>query len=132
MTAIDRDLLKALRADMDAALAIVGAKHGVTINTGNASFSESSATFKVLIVGQAPEEGTTAKDLKAAQDLKALAPLFGADAKWAGKSFKSPTGQTFTVIGLLPSRPKRCILARSQAGRDFIFQPSTVRDCMGA
>lgn len=47
MTTITRDILKAIRGDIDAALAAVGEKHGVILKAGNASFSEANFTFKL-------------------------------------------------------------------------------------
>ena len=48
-TTINRDVLTALRIDLDAAIAAVAAKHGVSMKTGSARFSSAAATMKVEI-----------------------------------------------------------------------------------
>lgn len=47
ITKFDKPTLRALRADIDAALASVGAKHGIDLKAGNASFDATIATFKL-------------------------------------------------------------------------------------
>lgn len=47
ITKFDKPVLKALRADIDAALAAVGARHGIALKAGNASFTGDNATFKL-------------------------------------------------------------------------------------
>jgi len=47
ITEFDKPVLRALRADINAALAAVGAKHGISVTAGNASFRDDSATFKL-------------------------------------------------------------------------------------
>jgi hypothetical protein len=46
---INRNVLTAIRADLDAAIAAVAAKHGVSMKTGSARFSSAAATMKVEI-----------------------------------------------------------------------------------
>ncbi len=47
ITEFDKPTLRDLRADIDAALIAVGAKHGIRLSTGNARFTADSATFKL-------------------------------------------------------------------------------------
>ena len=47
ITKFDRPALRALRTDIDAALAAVGAKHGISVTAGHASFRDTNATFKL-------------------------------------------------------------------------------------
>lgn len=125
MTQITRDLISTLREDIDAALIAVAKKHNVAISAGKAKFNDREVTFQLLIVGETSADGASARDIKALADLNALGKLYGADPAWAGKSFRSGS-QSFTVIGLLPSRTKRSILARRADGKDFIFEPEQV------
>lgn len=107
MTTISRDLLRALRADIDAALASVGAKHGVPLSTGNASFTTDSATIK-LMVATTPEGGACglkASHLKAAADMVKFHKLYGAEPAWMGRQF-AQRSSTFTVVGLPPVAPR--------------------------
>lgn len=47
ITEFNKPALRALRADIDAALAAVGAKHGIGLSAGSASFTGDNATFKL-------------------------------------------------------------------------------------
>ncbi len=47
ITEFNKPTLKALRADIDAALTAVGAKHGISLTAGNARFTGDNATFKL-------------------------------------------------------------------------------------
>lgn len=46
---ITRSLLRDIRAELDAALAAIGKKHGLSITSGSCSFSDTAATFKVFV-----------------------------------------------------------------------------------
>ena len=74
MNSITKDLLRDLRVDIDAALVAVGAKHGVKLLAGNASFLASNATFK-LNVSLLDETGEAVS--KEAADLKRYREMLG-------------------------------------------------------
>lgn len=121
---ITRELLRTLRADIDAALAAVGKKHGVVLNAGNASFTPTSASFKLhAVLADAPKVDP---DVEAADDWRALARRFQLEPDWLGKSFVSG-GRPFTIVGLLPNRPKRPVLARGSNGKGYVFDPDSIR-----
>lgn len=68
VTKFDKPTLRALRADIDAALAAVGAKHGISISAGNARFDANIATFKLncaLLNSDGKAETREMLDLKA-------------------------------------------------------------------
>jgi hypothetical protein len=72
MTTIDRDFIKAVRLEINAALEAIAQKHGVTIEAGNASFARdgSSGTFKLEIVSkETAPEGESVSDIKFAAAL---------------------------------------------------------------
>jgi hypothetical protein len=136
MTNIDRALLKALRADIDAALMAVGQKHGVAIEATTASFTTNSATFKLLVVSAdtSATQSTTpsgptpsARDLKAAVDMALAGEVYGCEADWAGKTFKRNT-MVYTIVGLLPGRTKNCVLVRTSNGANYVMTPASVRE----
>jgi hypothetical protein len=49
ITTFDNNNLKGLRVEMDLALRAISNKYGITIKTGNASFSGNECTFKVKL-----------------------------------------------------------------------------------
>lgn len=68
ITKFDKPTLRALRTDIDAALAAVGAKHGISLKAGNARFTGDTATFKlecVLLNSDGVAETREMLDLKA-------------------------------------------------------------------
>src|SRR3982751_3226095 len=118
-TAITKELLKALRADIDTALKAVGEKHGVLLRAGNCSFTEVSATFKL----EATAGATSAADaatLKAAADWKKNAVYFDLNPLWLGKSF-TVGGKTYEILGLMPKRQKFPVLVKDEAGTQRLY-----------
>lgn len=123
MTTIDKALLLKLRAEMNAALEKVAKDNGVLIKTGNASYTASTATFKVEIVSLSEEEAEVADELsssdvtviKAAADWKRSAMLFGLKPEWLGTKAKTIHGE-FEVVGLMPRRRKYPVLVKSVSG----------------
>jgi hypothetical protein len=106
---VSRDLLKAIRADLDAAIAAVGQKHGVTLKTGNASFTETSFTFKLngTIVGAPTVE---------ASSMAMLGSLLGLDPSWVNKPVMF-AGKPFVCRGLKSGG--RSVLIERQDGKMF-------------
>jgi len=128
----DRNNLRALRADLDAALSKIASAHGIVLSVGSATFNPASATFKLhaaLLAPGAAEGEKSAMDVKAWDDYQHLATLYGCRPEWLGKSFRSPTsGEEFTVTGLKRSSPKYPILVvRNSDEKRFKFRSEQVR-----
>lgn len=128
---ITKDLLRALREDINAALTTVGKKHGVNLAAANASFTSDSATFKLQVawVGkgkggkvQSTEERTIAQ---AEKDWEQQAKLWGFNPKMLGKTIKS-NGKTYTIKGLMPRRRAYPILAQGTDGKLTLFKTSVL------
>lgn len=126
---ITKDLLKALRADCNAALAEVAKKHGVILQVGNASFSGETATFKLEV---AKTDGATQGEsiivIKARDDWATYAPIFGMEAEWLGQSFRR-SGSTYKILGVMPKRSKYPILV-SKDGKEILMQDIDVKQGM--
>ena len=125
-TLADRPLLKALRTEMDAALASVAKKYGISIRTGNGSYSQLAASFKVelAVIGKG-QEGEDPAVIRGAAAWHRSAPLYSMDglqADWLGKSFESG-GVTFTIVGLDPRKRTRPVLMRKSdaPGKLYLF-----------
>ena len=73
ITAFDKTNLPMLRSEINAALASIGAKYGISLQAGNASFKSDVATFKLMV---AVGNKTTAdvRDDKMAEALKLYWP----------------------------------------------------------
>ncbi len=96
MAEITRELLRVLRADINAALESVGAKHGVVIAAEGASFTATEAKFKLMVSGTAAP-GETPRAARLANTLgvyKAMYPAIDFDAK-----YRNSRGETLTIEG---------------------------------
>ena len=91
----DRKNLKALRQDMNAALAAIEAQYGIKIHVGNASFSDNEVTFKTKCntIGEGGKAQT-----KEANQWKLYAELNGVGQFSVGDRV-TIQGQVFTIEG---------------------------------
>lgn len=60
ISTFDKANLKALRPEIDAALAVVAARHGITLTLGNIGFDPGGASFTAKLMGQAASFGEVA------------------------------------------------------------------------
>lgn len=116
--------MKILRAEIDAALAQVAAKHDVQIKLGTGRFSAANASFKMEVATKTEEGMTLSSEVTA---FKAQARIFGLDPEDFGKTFHSG-GKTYTISGLVPRRPKFPVLANClEDGKRYKFPAENVR-----
>jgi len=113
---ITRETMKVLRAEINAALEEVAKRNNVSLAVGAGSFESSAASFKLNIT--AHTESGEKVDL-AAQNLRIYGHLYGVQPSMEGKTFEY-RNQTFTLVGIEPSRPKRPIVATC-GGKRYVF-----------
>lgn len=117
--AIDKNLLKALREDINAALKAVGEKHGVVINAGNAKYDANSATFK-LDIKNVSESGEVFDEAR--QTLEVYGNMYGLSGVEKDKRFGhiiNVSGQgTFKIVGLHTNRRKYPFVV-SKGGKQY-------------
>lgn len=105
--------LKAIRADIDKALADVASKHGITIATGKATYDPSALNFTFKVEGQFPggisKEGRMYEMLK--QYTEGLPEL--------GAVLRHPRGEILTVIGANTTGTK--VLAKHSDGKTYLY-----------
>jgi hypothetical protein len=108
---IDRALLKALRIDINAALAAVGEKHGVVLSAGNASFERDGSTGNYkLEVATITDSGVVMT--KEASDFKFNALKFHMKSTDLGEEFVATDGQKFVLMGAKPRSKTATLLAK--------------------
>ena len=123
--AISKDLLKALRVDIDAALAEVGKKHGVSLTQGNTRYSVSTFTTKIEgIVLNSSSTGTTSTEQA---KYTSEAPICGIDPASYGKSFID-RGTKFKIVGINRKAKKYPIIAQNDNGTRYKFGPEVVAE----
>lgn len=119
MTTLDRDLLKALRVDIDAALAAVAQKHGVkTLRTGNATFDPGAGSFTFKLEGVV--EGGQGKDASRLE----MERRFDSGLPAVGQAF-TYGGTVYTAAGINTKATK--ILARRADGKVFLIPRDAVK-----
>lgn len=108
ITSFTRPNVKALRVDLDSALAKVAKEYGIEISTGNISFSGSNASIKVkaAVIGDGGMVMT-----KEATDFSLYAKMNGLDAK-LGDTF-TYCGKTYTITGWKSRARKNPVLAEN-------------------
>lgn len=119
MQTINRDNIRQLRDEMNAALNLVLKKHGVTAVVGNASFTPGDVTFKVKVsVGSA--------DDAAKREWDRYCVMFGLTPDLFGKKFVS-RGTEFTITGIAKKGRDYPVLATNDNGTVYKFNIETAR-----
>jgi len=108
LTKFERIALNAIRKDLDAALAPVAAKYGITLATGKCTFSDNTFSMKV--------EGAIAGKSKEGETYVRNAAFIGLDPTWLGKRVLY-SKREFTVRGLSPTGAK--VLIDDATGKGF-------------
>ena len=115
VTSFDRPTVKALRVDLDSALAKVAKEYGIEISTGNISFSGDNCSIKVK-ASVINSDGTVMT--KEATDFARYAKLHGLDAK-VGDTFMN-AGTVYTITGWKSRSSKYPVTAiSSQDGKTY-------------
>jgi hypothetical protein len=121
-TSFDKTNLNSLRSDIDAALAEVAQKYGISIKAGNATYTGETATFK-LNLGVIDGDGVAADPMIAA--FKNNAKYCGLEASDLGRSFVL-NGRSYTIHGLNLKARNRPIIARGSDGKLYSFEDTAV------
>lgn len=110
--AIDRTLLRAVRADLDEALKTIGGKYNLLMKIGSGRFTESSATLKLEIAdAEASPDATSPGEAKARAAWPRYSAVLGLSPDWLDKQFVYG-GEWYTVLGIANSRPKYPVMTR--------------------
>lgn len=130
--AIDRDYLRALRTELDSALAEIGKRHGMSIRCGNARFDPSS--FSMHIEGKLTDKVSLKADAdEAKRTFTACAPMLGLKPAWFGKTFnESYSNHGGTIIGCKPNAPKFSVIVRDYKGKVKLWPAERVAAAMQA
>jgi len=109
-----RQSLRALRVDLDAAMAKVAAKHGISLTAGNISFTSETATIKVAAGVISASGVVVTKEAKAFNQYKRLAGLGNFNV---GDSVNIQ-GKQYTITGYKP-RSKSSVCIENAKGQGY-------------
>jgi hypothetical protein len=128
--AFDKQNLKALRADIDAAFAAIRQKHGVSISIGNISYSPEKATSRVTIVAvgdpNLANDPRAAAAVKMQSDFKLYAMSYGLKPEQYGAVVKHGR-DSYKLVGFSPRSTRFPILAsRLSDGKVFKLPESAI------
>lgn len=104
MAQMDRILVTQIRKDLDAALAMIGKKHGLTMRTGNALFSESQGTLRMKIEAALNDVSTGAPGSIELVNFKKYAGTYGVPQDALDLPLRIG-GKTMMLVGM--NRPRR-------------------------
>lgn len=115
--------LKLLREEIDAALAAITKKHGVSMSIGKISFSAQQCSTTLSMVA-ACNTGEAQNPEKVNWDK--YAELFGLSKDDFGKTFQDG-GKTYKVDGVAPRSTRFPIIVEREDGQRFKFPESRVK-----
>mgnify|MGYP000636562278 FL=1 len=109
----DRQSLRALRVDLDSAMAAIATKYGIQLNAGNISFTSDTATIKVAagIIKNGTVMTAEAKSFDQYKRLVGLGHLSVGDSI-------TLQGKQYTITGYKP-RSSKAPVCVSRDGRGF-------------
>jgi hypothetical protein len=110
----DRQSLRALRADLDSAMATIANKYGIQLNAGNISFTSDTATIKVA-AGIIKNGTAVTAEAKSFEQYK---NLVGLGAFKVGDSINIQ-GKQYTITGYKPRSSKAPVCVRNAQGSGF-------------
>ncbi len=108
----DRQSLRALRVDLDSAMAAIASKYGIQLTAGNISFTSETATIKVA-AGIIKNGTVVTPEAKAFDQYKRLVGLGSLNV---GDSI-TIQGKEYTISGYKPRSKNAVVVARG--GRSY-------------
>ena len=121
---MDRDKVRNLRVALNRVLKEFGAQENLNVVLGNASYTDSSADFK-LHVNEIAADGQVLT--REAETFKRTAHYYGLQPEDLGRTFRSHSGKTFKITGLNRRAHKYPIQAvEVGTGKRFKFPPRAI------
>ena len=108
----DRQTLRALRVDLDAAMASIASKYGIQLNAGNISYTAETATIKVQAGVISKSGQVVTKDAQAFNQYKRLVGLGNLNI---GDAINIQ-GKEYTISGYKPRSKNAVIVQRDGRG----------------
>ena len=123
----DRQTLRVLRADLEAAIKAVAAKHNVMLDLGGMSFDAGSVScrLKGLILSQMKHSAPIGTKIPGLVNTQGSTGFHGTGIK-EGTAFLF-RGTKFTITAIKPSRPKFPFVAQNDRGTKYKWSLTQVQ-----
>lgn len=121
VTTFNRQNIRQINAEMEAALKAIANKYGVEVNLGSTRFTGANFTTKIQIATVA-EGGITMS--KEATDFNRYKTILGINME-LGNEFER-NGNTYTIVGLKPRSRQYPVLAKCSDGKTYKLPVSLV------
>ena len=119
----DRKRIKELRTKIEVALKDFAESENISIELGNASFSEDNVTFK-MSCSTVNTDGSV--NSKTGEDFKHYCTRYGLKPEALGATFTRDR-QQYTITGCKPRSSKYPIIGQRTDGKSFKFSPEDVK-----
>jgi hypothetical protein len=128
ITRFDRPTLARLRTELEAALAPVAEKLGITLTVGSGTYRDETATLKLeLAVVRADGTAVSVE----AENFKRYCHFDGLKPEDLNRPFKVG-GTEYKIVGYRPKAPKKpYVIARTRDDKRFIATPDMVKRGLG-
>ena len=113
---IDKKLLNTLGTEIDEALKAIGKKHGVTLTTGSARFSDEHATFKLEVCSLSESGDEVTKE---AVDFKRLCWKHGLKESDLYREMKGMDGGKYTIMGIKARATRNILSVKGADGKTY-------------
>lgn len=124
VTNIDKTVCATLRPEINAALAEVAAKYGLSISLGNGTFTSANATFKLNIATRGDNGEIRTKETT---DFKAYALSYGLKPTDLGAKFHCSRNGEVEIVGLKVKSHTYPILCKTRAGARIKYPAAYVK-----
>lgn len=121
----DKLTVRSLRADIKQALKSVEQRHGITVDLGNARFTDTQTTYQLKLIVTDPLTGTPQTAEREA--FINNAEFFGLDPSWLDQTFLMD-GEQYKIRGLkTTARRYQVQVTRTSDGKHFKMSSKMVR-----
>jgi hypothetical protein len=123
MKEMNKPTVRAIAADVVAALSAVAAKHGVSFSYKGGSYSSTSCTLKIeaAVIGENGIVETAERT-----NYKTYAAMYELYSDWLDTTFMN-RGQEFKIVGLRPNSAKSPVICERADGKRFVFPVEIIK-----
>lgn len=126
MKSFTKPMIQLIKSEIEASLSEIAKKNGITFSIGNIRFNDDNfrTTLTANIVSK-DVSGLTSKEIQMKKNVAMFANMYGIPSDSYNKTF-THNGIQYTLVGLMPSRPKYPVVGKSKSGVRYKFNVSVL------